>query len=221
MDITINNNLFLVFDLDDTLYPEYSFLVSAYRSIASRLESLLGQNIADSMIQQYKKGENVFSWVLSSFPILEKNGIDKDYLLHHYRTHLPNIHLYEDAANFLKAIAEKGIRRGLITDGRGLTQRNKLKSVGLENYFSEVVISEEFGSEKPSLNNYLHFENKFPGSSFFYFGDNTKKDFIAPLQLGWECVCMQNRGENIHNQSIANISDSVTILKKFNQILVS
>ena len=221
MDITINDKLFLVFDLDDTLYPEFSFLISAYRSIASQLEPLLDQNIADAMIQQYKKGENVFSWVLSSFPILEKNEINLGYLLHHYRTHIPDICLYEDASFFLKTIADNGIRRGLITDGRGLTQRNKLKSLGLENYFNDVIISEEFGSEKPSLNNYLHFEKMFPGSRFFYFGDNTKKDFNAPLQLGWECVCMQDRGENIHNQSLANISESITILKKFNQILVS
>jgi putative hydrolase of the HAD superfamily len=134
---------------------------------------------------------------------------------------LPEIQLYDDAALFLKLLTDKGINAGLITDGRSITQRNKLKSLGLQNYFSSVIISEEFGSEKPCEQNFLHFEKLFPSNRFFYFGDNTKKDFIAPLKLGWKCVCMENRGENIHNQSLINMNDSVILLKKFNQILVS
>lgn len=147
MDITVNNNPFLVFDLDDTLYAEFNYLKSAYRFIARQLESILKMNIANAMIDKYKAGENVFSWLLESYPSLKKEGIDQSHLLHLYRTHLPEIQLYDDAALFLKLLSERGIKAGLITDGRSITQRNKLKSLGLENYFSSVVISEEFGSE--------------------------------------------------------------------------
>ena len=53
--------------------------------------------------------------------------------------------------HLLDVLKEKNIPAGLITDGRSVTQRNKLKSLGLLNYFKEVIISEEFGSEKPGL----------------------------------------------------------------------
>jgi FMN phosphatase YigB (HAD superfamily) len=37
-----------------------------------------------------------------------------------------------------------------------------LKALGIANYFSEIIISEEFGSEKPEANNYLFLKKNTP-----------------------------------------------------------
>ena len=36
---------------------------------------------------------------------------------------------------------------------------------------------------------------------YYYIGDNTKKDFIAPNKLGWETICLRDNGLNIHQQN--------------------
>lgn len=43
---------------------------------------------------------------------------------------------------------------------------------------------------------------KYPNSelAFYYVGDNTEKDFLAPNDLGWTTVCLLDDGRNIHKQ---------------------
>lgn len=221
MTIRIDTKPFLVFDLDDTLYSELSFLISGYQLIAKKLEKYSSQNIFESMYAVYNSGGNVFQWVVEKYGVLNPEEINIPNLLHIYRTHLPDIKLYDDVKEFLASVKMKGLRTGLITDGRSITQRNKLKALGLSDYFDEVIISEEFGSEKPAERNYAHFENKFPGYGFHYFGDNVKKDFISPINRGWSCYCLEDRGQNIHNQPLVNLTSEIIILKNFSQILVS
>jgi len=199
MDITVNPRTFFVFDLDDTLYQEIDFLRSAYKHIASVLEPAIKSPIYNEMIDRYHRKENVFNWIIDQYRD-HLSEYDVNWLIRTYREHLPDIKMSTETAAFLEDVRSLGIRAGLITDGRSVTQRNKLESLGLTGMFTEIIISEEFGSEKPDEKNYLHFALKFPGSDFYYFGDNTRKDFITPAKLGWKTVCIKDRGENIHKQ---------------------
>ena len=45
------------------------------------------------------------------------------------------------------------------------------------------------------------FEEKYPGREFYFFGDNTSKDFIVPDRLGWRKICLLDTGRHIHKQS--------------------
>jgi putative hydrolase of the HAD superfamily len=95
---------------------------------------------------------------------------------------------------------------GLLTDGREVTQKNKIISLELNKYIykKNIVISESFGSEKPSVNNYLYFQQKYYDSNeFIYVGDNVSKDFIAPNQLNWITICLLDKGKNIHKQDFS------------------
>ncbi|RYY20327.1 MAG: HAD family hydrolase [Chitinophagaceae bacterium] len=199
MDIKINKNTFFVFDLDDTLYQEIDFLRSAYKIIASSLEPNIKVSIYDEMIERYHRKENVFAWIVQQYKehLGEK---DAAWLISTYREHIPEIRLSTETAAFIREVRDRKIPTGLITDGRSVTQRNKLRALGIEDLFTEIIISEEFGSEKPDERNYLHFVSKFPGSEFYYFGDNTKKDFITPARLGWTTICVKDSGKNIHKQ---------------------
>jgi putative hydrolase of the HAD superfamily len=93
----------------------------------------------------------------------------------------------------------------LITDGKSITQRNKLRALGIESFFKNIVISEEVNSEKPSENNFRMVMYNKIAENYIYIADNPKKDFITPNKLGWTSICLLDRGQNVHKQNF-NIS---------------
>ncbi|MDB4902496.1 MAG: family hydrolase [Mucilaginibacter sp.] len=217
MVINANEKSFFIFDLDDTLYNEIDFLKSGYSCIAKILEPYLEYSIFDLMFDKYKNNENVFAWIIQEYsPITPFKTIYE--LLDIYRTHFPTIKMSQETIKFLGDIKEKNISTGLITDGRSTTQRNKLKALGIENYFTDIIISEEFGTEKPNKLNYLYFQKKHPEKSFYFFGDNTSKDFIVPSKLGWNIICIKDAGKNIHLQELHKLNFPNTIISSFEEI---
>jgi putative hydrolase of the HAD superfamily len=116
-----------------------------------------------------------------------------------YRNHFPNFDSNSEIKKKLIDIKNKGHILGLITDGYSITQRNKLKALDIIDLFDLIVISEEFGTEKPNSKNFEIF-HQFETDEYYYFGDNVSKDFIAPNTLGWTTVCLLDNEENIHKQ---------------------
>ena len=39
--------------------------------------------------------------------------------------------------------------------------------------------------------------------NYYYVGDNTSKDFVAPNRLGWTTICLLDDGRNIHKQDFS------------------
>jgi putative hydrolase of the HAD superfamily len=216
MQITVNANSYFIFDLDDTLFCEIDYLKSAYKYIAKKLEQHTGVNLYDKMLDRFYKGENVFKWLLSNYYF--PDDITKEWLLQQYREHLPDITLTVSVRTFLNELKKLFISFGLITDGRSSTQRNKLKALGIEQDFADIIISEEFGSQKPDERNYLFFENKYPGKQFYFFADNTSKDFIVPVKLGWTSFCIKDTGTHIHTQQLSLLNEQCHIISSFADI---
>lgn len=187
-----------VFDLDDTLYSERSFEQSGISFVFKRVESCFYGRNGTLTIKDLKSN----TWIDQILDFEEiSNVYSKETLLDYYRNHLPEINLYPDARNFLNRIKANGNRMAVITDGRSVTQRNKLKALGVENFFDVVIISEDVGSEKPALTNFQMVGMQCQGKHYIYFGDNPKKDFLGPNQLGWETIGLLDRGFNVHKQS--------------------
>lgn len=191
------------FDLDDTLYPEMGYLRAAYNAIALHLhkETQVEKNVIYAqMMDSYLAKKSAFHNICSVLATKET----PESLLQMYRTLKPSIVLHHDTIEVLNALKRKNISMGIITDGRSVTQNNKIEALELNKWIEKkcVVISEEFGSEKPSLANYTYFDMLFPDYKKVYVGDNIKKDFVTPNQLGWLTVCLANQGENIHSQNI-------------------
>lgn len=175
---------YIVFDLDDTLYYELDFLKSAYKEIAEHISDEESEVLFQKMFDLYNNNEDVFG-----FLALEYN-CSKESLLKIYREHFPTINLREGVREILEHLKKDNIRMGLLTDGRSLTQRNKIKSLDLEKYFEKIIVSEEFGSEKPNENNYRIFIDG--DCDYFYVADNPKKDFVAPNKLGWRTIMIED-----------------------------
>lgn len=187
----------IVFDLDDTLSKEILFLQSAYREIAQRLGL---PQAYDTMLEAYHNGENAFKKVIGAYGLT----CTVDALLNIYRMHVPHIQLTTDARQTLETLQGRATL-GIISDGRSLQQRHKIHALGLPAYFEDknIIISEEFGHQKPDPAAYLHFMDAYPKEEYIYVGDNTKKDFLAPNRLGWDTVCLLDDGTNIHPQDFS------------------
>ena len=189
----------MVFDLDDTLYKEIDYLRSAYREIALWIESFFGKkDILPFMQECYNQDKDVFG----SLNLCYGLDIPIDIYLYKYRTHIPSIVLSEEVENMLSVLKKQECVIGLITDGRKITQWNKIHSLGLERYIDkeDCIISEVFGYAKPSQEGYLYFQHKYPHAEYYYIGDNVTKDFVAPYRLGWTTVCLKDDGRNVHKQ---------------------
>lgn len=221
MDILVKPNTRFIFDLDDTLYPEIEYLFSGYKHIARHLSDKLKFDISEEMLALYYLKENVFEKVVEKYNQTMPE-LSVQLLLDLYRNHIPQLKLGQEVAEFLSAVKIKKIPTGLITDGRSITQRNKLMALGLADYFDDIIISAEFGSEKPHINNFNFFEKKYPHTDFWYFADNTTKDFIVPAKLAWNIICVLNAGNNIHSQDISHHSlEKASFIKSFNEITLT
>ncbi len=198
MDLKIDSKTCIVFDLDDTLYYEIDYLKSAFRFISEELFYENKDVIFEEMFTRYLNGSNVFEYLIATYP--EKKLTLND-LLKLYREHFPTISLRTGAKKLLKKIIQKNAIIGLITNGRSLTQRNKINALGIKDFLSDIVISEEFGSEKPSEKNYRYFMDKYSGYNYIYVGDNMEKDFISPKKMGWFCIGVQNGKSGIPKKS--------------------
>lgn len=201
MDIPVDSNTAIVFDLDDTLYNELDYLKSAYKELAERLEPDSSSQLFSEFFSRYRNKQNVFEH------ISEKYGLPIAELIGEYRNHIPNITPFNGVIELLKAIKSKGGKLGIITDGRSNTQRNKIKALKIDSLIDYVVVSGEIGSEKPSEENYRLIERELDCTVNYYIGDNIKKDFVTPNRIGWKTIGLIDNGLNIHSNAYMHLDD--------------
>ena len=188
----------VVFDLDDTLYKEVSFVESGFKAVAGHLGDM---SYAEEMMDFWSKGQNAFEELRKQHSI----GTSVAELLDVYRFHIPSIQLDGSTILALDTLVNHGKTLGIITDGRTRTQRNKIETLGLYRWFSpdNIIISEDFGTAKPDMKNYRFFMLKYPSKSYAYIGDNLNKDFITHKYLAWRTICLKDNGQNIHAQNFS------------------
>lgn len=194
--------MLVAFDLDDTLYKEADFACSAYREIAALAEADFGldpDGAFAAMAGALSRKENPFD-ALEAFagralPVAE--------WVRRYRIHRPTIALSDGVGALLDRLKVQGCRLAVVTDGRSLTQRNKIEALGLSRWIDgdNILISEETGADKTLPDNFVALERRYPGEQWVYVGDNPAKDFYHPNRRGWTTVCLADSGRNIHPQT--------------------
>lgn len=210
---------FVIFDLDDTLYKEIDFVKSAYTKIAKILEGELGRNIFEEMLVWYHNDVVVFDKIKKKYSC----GMTVDEMIEVYRFHTPVLTLDKYTKCALAKLRDRSVRLGVLTDGRSRSQRAKLRALGIDSCFDEILISEEFGSEKPSPKNFEYFADKYPGCKFIYIGDNFRKDFVVPNLMNWMTIGLIDDGRNIHSQSVGVARDYLpkNRLKSFEELIIN
>ena len=190
----------IVFDLDDTLYPERDFVLSGFRAVAQWGEMHLGiqrdQGYAHlcALYESGVRGDTFNRW-LAAQGIADARLISQ--LIQVYREHLPRLTPFPEVPDLLARLHHR-YRLGLLSDGYLDVQRRKLVALGLESYFGAIVFSDEWGREawKPSLKPFQAIlqQLKVPASAVIYVADNPLKDFLGARQVGMFTVRIQRSG---------------------------
>lgn len=187
----------IVFDLDDTLYDEMTYVKSGFQAVARFLSERFLIRYDDSMeimlteLESNGRGQ-VFDRVLINYEIYSKNNV-KD-CLRVYRSHHPQIQLYDDAERCIKTLEQMEIPLYIVTDGNKLVQYRKLKTLGLYDHpaIRKCYISRRFGTkhEKPSPYCFMQIctKEQVKPSDVVYVGDNPNKDFVGIKPLGFKTV---------------------------------
>ena len=184
----------IVFDLDDTLYPESSYVASGFNVVAKwvSINFLKDETECYDILWGFFKDGirgDTFNRLLDKFRIDSKLYID--ILVDIYHNHEPNILPYKDAEELLKVIKPK-YKIGLLSDGVVEIQLKKLTALKLDKFFDAIVISDELGREnwKPSILPYNTICNRLgvPPQNTVYVADNPLKDFKGTKSIGMHSV---------------------------------
>ncbi len=191
----------VLFDLDDTLYPEISFVQSGFRAVAQHLadaESLVEEELFERLMRVFKgdgRGQ-VFDTVLRELG-QNRPGLVA-VLVQVYRTHQPNIHLFKDVEPGLRRLRAMGMRMGIVTDGLASVQRSKIRALQLEPLVDTVVCTDEVGpgQGKPSVRPFEIALEALDSEATraAYVGDDPSKDFQGPRALGMQTIHMRKKG---------------------------
>ena len=185
----------IVFDLDDTLYKEIDYQASGFRAVCSWIQDIYGLDLTLDLNKLLSsKTPDVLGGLCQAAGL---HSSVKETLLWIYRIHQPTIQLAPGVTHFLNKL-EANWQAAILTDGRSVSQRLKLKALGLDHL--PTYISEEYGSEKPAPDRFELIMREMPAARYVYVGDNLEKDFIAPNKFGWATVCLRDNSSNIHRQ---------------------
>jgi len=184
----------VVFDLDDTLYPEREYAYSGFAAVAQAFADRLGDpRDAVARMRRFFDSEHrprVFNALLTELGLIEEFKL-VEAMIEVYQAHRPTIRLHDDAEVVLKKL-RPDYRLGLLTDGRSSTQGLKIDALGLRDRFDAILITSELGPgfAKPSPRPFEFISTclQVVGSLSVYVADNPAKDFVAPNALGWLTV---------------------------------
>jgi len=178
----------LIFDLDDTLYPEISYVQSGFSAVAEALELRYGWHAGDSISHMTEvlgtQGRGaVFDSLLETRGALTKRSVQTCVAL--YRHHTPRIALHPEAEAFLRQWPSQLY---LVTDGHKVAQANKVEALGITPLFRRVYITHRYGVKyaKPSpyCFDLIRRAECCEWSDLVYIGDNPAKDFVSLNVLG-------------------------------------
>ncbi|HKD57591.1 MAG TPA: HAD family hydrolase [Hyphomicrobiaceae bacterium] len=190
------SELILVFDLDDTLYPERQFALSGFAAAGRWAEAELGvTGLAVDMARLLDEGYlgELFRIALAG-KLPHHTPEQLTGLIGAYRDHDPELSLFDDAAWALHRFANAKL--GLITDGTHRMQERKVTALGIAARFREIVYTHALGGRqysKPHPRSYEMIEAALGGRGdrLVYIGDNPAKDFIVPNERGWISIMVE------------------------------
>lgn len=186
--------MILIFDLDDTLYDESTFVMSGLRAVAELTAQTLGWDSEESfnqmnaLIKSNGRGRVFDDWLISREQFSKK--LVKQ-CVHVYRHHEPSIDVAWETRELLKDLRES-YPLYIVTDGHKVVQKMKIDALKIAPFFKRVFITHRFGihNAKPSLHcfNIIRCAESVEWDELVYIGDNPAKDFVSLNQAGAKTI---------------------------------
>lgn len=220
------NIKYIIFDLDDTLYPQTEYTRQCLYNSYSVFK------------KYFNLEENIVKKAMDT--VLDKNGIDYKHtyddifgllnikatpflgeMLQLFKSAKPNIKLFKNAKKTIENLKAKGFELGMITDGPVAVQKYKLNNLGIEKYFTNIIYTDLLGVEnrKPSVLAFDKFLNdtNLKGENCIYVGNDPRKDFLPAKKSGMYTIrIIQGEYKNIklsnEYEADMNIFDIIDLL---------
>lgn len=114
--------------------------------------------------------------------------------------------LYDDVIPCLDKL--RHVPLGVISNGRTIEQKRKLKTLGVADRFSCVCVSEDLGIAKPAAEVFLHAcrELRVAPRDALYVGDQYELDACAASEAGLRSVWLNRRGIEKQDRKVSMIS---------------
>lgn len=175
----------MLFDLDGTLHDRP-------RTVRRYLEGHVERfSLPDGYAERwtelddfgYRPKAEVFALLVQEFGV--KHGPAT--LLQDFHDHAgADCQLTPHTLEVLDTLRQGGLKLGLVTNGESGKQRQCLSSLGLDDAFGAVLISEELGFGKPDPRVYAAALNslRLPASEVLFVGDSPRNDVAGPQAAG-------------------------------------
>jgi len=184
----------LVFDLDDTLYDELSYVRSGLSFVAEQVsaEAPVSKRAAFRMLWGQALGHRsgVFDAVLSELGICTRERVRR--YLSAYRLHQPRLKLWPEARRCLQRFRREALY--IVTDGNRNVQERKLRALGLYEHpdIRRCYLTARFGHARSKPSPYcfqkIAAREKVGPCQVLYIADNPHKDFVGIKPLGFRTL---------------------------------
>jgi putative hydrolase of the HAD superfamily len=183
----------LVFDLDDTLYDELTYVKSGFQAVADYLQHkymIDSQGCFQWMWErlQYDGRGRIFDDTLIHFNFYSKSAVNK--CLRVYRTHQPKIKLNEESKRCVSRL--QNYPQYIVTDGNKTVQHNKLVVLGLYKEMKHCFVTHRYGVKHAKPSAYCFFKiaerEEVTPDKIAYIADNPHKDFVGIKKHGFKTV---------------------------------
>jgi putative hydrolase of the HAD superfamily len=187
----------VLFDLDDTLYPEREFVDGGFQAVAGFLTARTRRpeaELAERLRELHGRDGRgrLFDTLLAEHGL----GDDPDLVtacLLVYRTHPTRLAPFPGVEALLDRLRETEVRTGLVSDGNAAVQSRKLAGLGsVADRLEAVVLTELLGPgyAKPSP---VPFRVAcllldVPPSATIYVGNDPRKDFAGARSAGLSTI---------------------------------
>lgn len=186
----------VVFDLDDTLYEELTFVRGGFRAVAREMSTRFGvpeQELFGRMwnvLMEQGRGR-VFDELVAHYGGRPSRTLVRR-CLSIYRSHEPDLALLEDAGEVLERLEKAGTPVYIVTDGNKLVQQRKLAALGLEQRVAGAYVTHRFGRKHAKPSPYcfekIRARERVAAGDIVYIGDNPTKDFVGIRPLGYRTI---------------------------------
>jgi putative hydrolase of the HAD superfamily len=176
--------MILVFDLDDTLYNERTYVESGLNAVATFGERQFGWDRQESLQKMIRildaQGRGaVFDEWLSGHGRFRKSLVKR--CVDCYRQHMPSLQLDPHARLLLPQLSAYPLY--LVTDGHKGVQERKIQALNIRPFFRRTLITHRFGirNAKPSLYCFdrIRSAERCDWNRLVYIGDDPSKDFVG------------------------------------------
>lgn len=218
----------VIFDLDDTLYPEADYVRSGFRAVAAwaaetlripaepaiaELDRLFADGVRRDTFDRWLRARGFGHQAAELVP----------QMVEAYRNHSPTLTPFDGIPELLQSLSDS-CALGLVSDGYLTVQEKKWRALGVQEYFGAVVFSDALGRDawKPSPRPFERVLEQLgcAPTAALYVGDNPAKDFLGAGRLGMHTIrCRFPGGEHRQVEPLSDAHAPTWTVESLSQLL--